>query len=142
MLNIEYNKLIKKKNPNLDKQNLYPLYVFLLRLASEKNLKRSVKKSPSKVSFSTFLQLSCSNFELGLNVNEIKFQGVWLKLKATTFFPDTIIHKLFETNSSFHVKQHPTGKVHILFFKRFLLVLQNPQVQPEYWALAYDSNKL
>ena len=142
MLNIEHNKLIKKKNPNLDKQNLYPLYVFLLRLASEKNLKRSVKKSPSKVNFSTFLQLSCSNFELGLNVNEIKFQGVWLKLKATTFFPDTIIHKLFETNSSFHVKQHPTGKVHILFFKRFLLVLQNPQVQQEYWALAYDSNKL
>ena len=104
MLNIEHNKLIKKKNPNLDKQNLYPLYVFLLQLASEKNLKRSVKKSPSKVNFSTFLQLSCSNFELGLNVNEIKFQGVWLKLKATTFFPDTIIHKLFETNSSFHVK--------------------------------------
>ena len=140
MLNIEHNKLIEKKNPNLDKQNLYPLYVFLLRLASEKKVKRSVKKI--QANFSTFLRLSCSNFELGLNVNEIKFQGVWLKLKATTFFPDAIIHKIFETNSSFHVKQHPTGKVHILFFKRFLLVLQNPQVQQEYWALAYDSNKL
>ena len=28
MLNIEHNKLIKKKKPNLDKQSLYPLYVF------------------------------------------------------------------------------------------------------------------
>ena len=25
--------------------------------------------------------------------------------------PDTVIHKIFETNSSFHVKQRTTGKV-------------------------------
>ena len=28
MLNIEHNKLIEKNKPSLDKQNLYPLYVF------------------------------------------------------------------------------------------------------------------
>ena len=35
----------------------------------------------------------------------------------------TIIPKIFEINSSFHVKQHTTGKVQFLFFWRFLLVL-------------------
>ena len=35
----------------------------------------------------------------------------------------TIIHKLFETNSSFHMKSHTTGKVQFLFFRRFLLIL-------------------
>ena len=28
MLNSEHSKLIEKNEPNLDKQNLYPLYVF------------------------------------------------------------------------------------------------------------------
>ena len=37
-------------------------------------------------------------------VKEIKFLGVWGELKATKMFPETIIHKIFETNSSFHVK--------------------------------------
>ena len=41
-----------------------------------------------------------------------------LKLDETA-----IIHKIFETNSSFHVKQRSMGKVQLLFFKRFLLVL-------------------
>ena len=35
----------------------------------------------------------------------------------------TITHKIFETYSSFHVKQRITGKVYFLFFKGFLLVL-------------------
>ena len=35
----------------------------------------------------------------------------------------TTIHKIFETNSSFHVKQRSTGKVQFLFFSSFLLVL-------------------
>ena len=35
----------------------------------------------------------------------------------------TTIHKIFETNSSFHVKQHIMGKVQFLFFSSFLLVL-------------------
>ena len=35
----------------------------------------------------------------------------------------TILAKIFQTNCSFSVKQHPTGKVQFLFFKNFLLVL-------------------
>ena len=35
----------------------------------------------------------------------------------------TIIHKVLETNSSFHVKERTTGKVQFLFFRKFLLLL-------------------
>ena len=35
----------------------------------------------------------------------------------------TIIHKVLETNSSFHVKERTTGKVQFLFFREFLLLL-------------------
>ena len=34
-----------------------------------------------------------------------------------------IIHKVLETNSSFHVKERTTGKVQFLFFRKFLLLL-------------------
>ena len=37
--------------------------------------------------------------------------------------PETIIHKIFETNTSLHVKWRTTGKVYFLLFKRFLLLL-------------------
>ena len=37
-------------------------------------------------------------------------------------FPETIVHKIFQTNSGFNVKEPTTGKVQRLFFKRFLLV--------------------
>ena len=37
-------------------------------------------------------------------VNEIKFEGVWCELESKNKFPKTIIYKIFETNSSFHVK--------------------------------------
>ena len=32
------------------------------------------------------------------------------KLEVKKMFPKTIIHKIFETNSSFHVKQRNMGK--------------------------------
>ena len=35
----------------------------------------------------------------------------------------TIICKIFETNSSFHVKYRTMGRVQYAFFRRFLLVL-------------------
>ena len=35
---------------------------------------------------------------------EITFQGVWGELEAKKLFPETIIHKIFKTNSSFHEK--------------------------------------
>ena len=46
-------------------------------------------------------------------VKEIKLEGVWgeLQSKKTKQFPETIIHKIFEINSSFPVKQCTTGKL-------------------------------
>ena len=35
---------------------------------------------------------------------EIKFEGVWGELEAEKVFPKSTIHKIFETNFSFHVK--------------------------------------
>ena len=37
-------------------------------------------------------------------VKEVKFEGVWGELESKKMFPETITHKIFETNSSFHVK--------------------------------------
>ena len=37
-------------------------------------------------------------------VNEIKFEQVSGELEENKMFPETIIHKIFETNSSFHMK--------------------------------------
>ena len=45
------------------------------------------------------------------------------KQERLTFIKFTIIHKIFETNSDFHVKQGTKGKGQFLFFRRFLLVL-------------------
>ena len=44
------------------------------------------------------------------NVKAIKFDGVWGELESKKF-PETITLKIFETNSSFRVKQHTSGKV-------------------------------
>ena len=52
-----------------------------------------------------------------------------------------IIHKIFETNSSFHVKRHTTGKVQFLFFRRFLLGLTKCSFLEEGWALDNNSMK-
>ena len=37
------------------------------------------------------------------NVKEIRFEEVWGELESKGF-PETITHKIFETNSSFHVE--------------------------------------
>ena len=50
-------------------------------------------------------------------------------------------NKIFETNSSFHVKRRTTGKVYFLFFKSFLLVLTKFSFWQEDWALGYHSMK-
>ena len=57
----------------------------------------------------------------------------------------TAIHKIFETNCSFHVKQRTTGKVQFLFFSSFLLVLTEFSFfgggGGGGWALGYNSMK-
>ena len=42
-------------------------------------------------------------------VNEIKFVGVCGEIEGNK--PETLIDKIFETSSSFHVKGRTTGKV-------------------------------
>ena len=37
-------------------------------------------------------------------VKEIKSEMVWGKLEAKKMLPETTIHKIFETNSSFYLK--------------------------------------
>ena len=61
--------------------------------------------------FSTFLQISCSNFKLNLCqrprlekiVKEIRFEGLWSELEAR-IFPETVIHQIFEASSCFRVR--------------------------------------
>ena len=50
-------------------------------------------------------------------------------------------HKILETNSSFHMKWHITGKVKFLFFESFLLVLTKLSFRQGDWALGYYSKK-
>ena len=38
------------------------------------------------------------------NIKEIKFEGVWGEIQSQKTFPENITHKIFETNSSFHLK--------------------------------------
>ena len=49
--------------------------------------------------------------------------------------------KVFETNSRCHVKKCAAGKVDILFFRSFLLVLAKFSFWEEGWALDYSFMK-
>ena len=44
-------------------------------------------------------------------VQKIKFEGDWGRLESKKLFPETVIDKIYETNSTFHVKYHNTGKL-------------------------------
>ena len=63
------------------------------------------------------------------------------KIVKTITVKSTIIHKIFETNSSFHVKYHTTGNVQFLFFRRFLLVQTKFSFREEDSALGNNSMK-
>ena len=52
-------------------------------------------------------------------------------------FSETISHKIFETNSRFHVKFRITGKVLLLFFGTFLLVSTEFLFWEGQWALGF-----
>ena len=47
--------------------------------------------------------------------------------------------KIFVINSTFLVKQRPTGKVQFLFFRSFMLVFKKFSVLEENWTLGYHS---
>ena len=38
------------------------------------------------------------------NVKEIKIKGIWGQVRIKKLFPETITHKVTETNSTFHMK--------------------------------------
>ena len=72
----------------------------------------------------------------GLNSSKPKdLQVLFFLLISTT------VHKIFETNSSFHVKQCTTGKLQFVFFSSFLLVFTNFSFWEWDWALAYNYMK-
>ena len=48
---------------------------------------------------------------------------VWERVRSKKLFLQKIDVKIFDTNSSSHVKRRTTGKVKFLFFSRFLIVL-------------------
>ena len=45
------------------------------------------------------------------------------QVRNKQLFAETIIDKILEANSRFHVKELTTGKVQFLFFRRFLQLL-------------------
>ena len=51
----------------------------------------------------------------------------------------TMTYKIFETNSSFQVKERTAGEVWFRFFKSFLLVLAKLSFSQGDWALSYHS---
>ena len=53
----------------------------------------------------------------------------------------TSTDKIFEKNSSFHVKQRNMGKVQFLFSRSLLLVLTKFSFREEDWTLGYTSMK-
>ena len=44
------------------------------------------------------------SFRVTKNDKEIRFEGVWGELESKKKFPETITHKISQTNSSFCVK--------------------------------------
>ena len=91
---------------------------------------KSIKKMFVLTHIRTFLE--SVGFKLGMSDDR--------KLTIFSVQPTTI-QKIFETNSSFHMKQRTTGKVHFLFLSSFLLVLTKFSFWEEDWALGHNSNK-
>ena len=73
-----------------------------------------------------FLPLNSDNFRSKECEKPESYQKVWMvqdwvRIKKSS--AEKITHKMFETNSGFHLKCRATGKVQFLLFKSFLLVL-------------------
>ena len=52
-----------------------------------------------------------------------------------------MIHKIYETNTNFHVTYRTTGKVQFLFLKNVLLALTKFSFWSGDWALGFHSMK-
>ena len=51
-------------------------------------------------------------------VKELKFKGVWGRIRIKKKFPETKSHKILENSSRFHVEEHATGSL-ISVFQEF-----------------------
>ena len=97
------------------------------------------KQLSSKPKFRESLQTFCSNLRLKPCQRPYSYKRLPCRqnLQGSVvssnkkLYPEIIIHKIFQTNSSYHVKQRTIGKVQFLFFRRFLLVLTNYSFQEE-----------
>ena len=90
-----------------------------------------------KVDFFYYISL-CSYLQRDPNRNKNRsgsFLGNTCHLRSTSK------DKIFEKNSSFHVKQRTTGKLQFLFSRRLLLVLTKFSFWEENWPLGYTSIK-
>ena len=58
-----------------------------------------------------------------------------VQVRSKKLFPETIIHEIFETNSSFHMKQRNTGKVQFQFFSRqnIMNMIADSSKYPPHW---------
>ena len=91
------------------------------------SVKRSGKHLSSKANFSTFLQISCSNFRLKLCQSPSSWENyqtnqIWKglgRLRSKKVFPETINHLIFEANSSFHVNSTLLEKFNLYFLGGF-----------------------
>ena len=52
-------------------------------------------------------------------VKEVKFEGVWGNLESKNKFPETITHKIFETDPIFHFKYRKRQNFNFYFSKVF-----------------------
>ena len=75
---------------------------------------KSTKKMPNKYTHTLSGILYSELASLICNINML--QTLEIRGKST------IINKIFETNSRFHVQWHTTGKIQFLFFGRFFLL--------------------
>ena len=69
-----------------------------------------------------FLPLNCDNFRSKECEKPESYQKVWMvrdwvRIKKSS--PDKITHKIFETNSGFHLKCRATGKFQLSAFQEF-----------------------
>ena len=114
--------------------------LFRLKLSSYILIFSLISESFSSTSFFNFL-IPSSSFEsllfirswfiMKLSTRSFVFIEAYCRVSEFLFtcvynlstFVSTTIHKIFETNSSFHAKWRTTGNVLLLFFNSFLLLL-------------------
>ena len=111
--------------------------------------KRSKKKLPCKTNFSTFLQLSCSNFRLKVCQRPSSNQNCQTnqvgrslgRVRSKKLLSETTVDKIFEKTLVFIVNWRTTRKNQFLFSRNLLLVLTKFSFWEEHWAPGYNSMK-